>query len=384
MFNVSTNVVWVAPVASDTRVRVSDSTQTNISPIFTPDGKSLLFVSSVGGIRDVYQQAVDGDGRPIGARRRLTTGLSAFAISLSADGTRMAYDVVRNFANIWMVPIKPDAPSTFADALQVTRDNQQIEAVDVSHDGKWIVFDTDRSGNFDIYKLRLDGGDPVQLTTSPNNEFHPLWSPDDAQISFHSQRSGIRHIYVMGADGGVESQATNGLSHDYNRAWSSDGRSLSFATLDDQGYRWQVVTRAANGKWSAPHPIGSGSDHDGVGTSSWSPDGSAIVFTKDGNLLVAPAPGGVARTLATAGALGGGPMELAWRDLSTIVVSTRRANGTIAAIMAVSPLSGAVRTLITADATHIFGRLSTDGKRLFFTLAAWESDVGIMELVKNP
>jgi len=37
----------------------------------------------------------------------------------------------------------------------------------VSPDGEWLVFDTDRFGNQDIFKRPIDGGDEIQLTNDP-------------------------------------------------------------------------------------------------------------------------------------------------------------------------------------------------------------------------
>ena len=121
MGNISANSVWTVRADGSTPTQASDSARMSISPVFAPDGRSLLFVSSEGGIRDVYQQPIDGKGRPLGARQRLTTGLSPFAISLSADGSRLAYDVVHNFANVWALTIGPSRTSRLADATQITR-----------------------------------------------------------------------------------------------------------------------------------------------------------------------------------------------------------------------------------------------------------------------
>ena len=405
MSNVSTNVVWVVPQAGGAPVRISDSTRTNVSPVWTPDGRSVLFVSSAGGIRDVYQQPVRANGRPHGTRVRLTTGLSAFTISLSADGSRMAYDVVRNFANVWMAPIARATATGWAQATQVTRENQHVESMDVSHDGKWIVYDSDGGGgNFDIYKMRLDGGEPIQLTSNPSNEFHPVWSPDDKEIAFHSQRSGVRHIYAMTADGNAETQVTNGVTQDYCRAWSPDGQHIAFASVADGGdrsYRARLTTRQPNRGWSPPQPISPDSDRAGFGSSSWSPDGKAIAYTRDGDIVTIPAAGGPSTVLVTRRELGGPVAVVTWGDASTLyaTVGTPMAGvptslsapgmplgGRIAKIMAIAFPGGAVRPAIEGDAMHHLGReeFATDGKRLFFTLAAWESDVGVMELTKRP
>jgi hypothetical protein len=50
-----------------------------------------------------------------------------------------------------------------------------------------------------------------------------------------------------------------------------------------------------------------------------------------------------------------------------------------------SALGRRVRVAVASDATHNFSRedFAADEKRLYFTLAAWESDVGVMELVKR-
>src|SRR5207244_1326570 len=103
--NLSTNRIWIAPVSGGDRIRISDSTHVNVSPAWTPDGKSVLYVSNAGGTRDVYQQPVNSSGHSSGPPERVTTSLSSFTITLSADRSRLAYDVVRNNSNIWMVRV---------------------------------------------------------------------------------------------------------------------------------------------------------------------------------------------------------------------------------------------------------------------------------------
>ena len=51
-------------------------------------------------------------------------------------------------------------------------------------DGQWLVFDSDRGGNADIYRMRLPGGTPEQLTTDPRDDFIPRWSADGREIAF--------------------------------------------------------------------------------------------------------------------------------------------------------------------------------------------------------
>src|ERR1019366_6368116 len=114
MRNLSTNALWLIQSKGGSPTRLSDSTHVNLSPVFAPDGHSVLYVSNAGGTRDVYQQGIGSTGRPIGTSARLTTGLGPYNITLSADGSRVAYDVVHGYANIWAAPITSGSPVNFA------------------------------------------------------------------------------------------------------------------------------------------------------------------------------------------------------------------------------------------------------------------------------
>jgi TolB protein len=66
-----------------------------------------------------------------------------------------------------------------------------------SPDGEWIVFESWRTGNGDIYLMRPDGSDLQQLTTSGAEDGNPTFSPDGRYIVFHSQRTGAYQLFIM-------------------------------------------------------------------------------------------------------------------------------------------------------------------------------------------
>ena len=108
-------------------------------PVFAADGRSLLLFSSEGGTRDVNQQPIDRDRTPDRQAHSAHGRVVPRSRSLSRrteHGSRMTSSAA---LNIWRVPIKPDGSATMADAQQVTRENQHVEAMSVSHDGKWIA-----------------------------------------------------------------------------------------------------------------------------------------------------------------------------------------------------------------------------------------------------
>jgi Tol biopolymer transport system component len=79
-----------------------------------------------------------------------------------------------------------------------------------SPDGARIAFQTDRTGNFEIFVFGADGTNPVNLTNHAANDFAPNWSSDGARIVFESSRDGGSHLYIMNADGSSVRRITTG------------------------------------------------------------------------------------------------------------------------------------------------------------------------------
>src|SRR5436305_10206918 len=70
-----------------------------------------------------------------------------------------------------------------------------------SPDGKKIAFESNRSGNFEIYTMDIDGAHIKQLTNDTAFDGTPAWSPDGKQIVFASERDSDPEIYIMNVDG---------------------------------------------------------------------------------------------------------------------------------------------------------------------------------------
>ncbi len=64
-----------------------------------------------------------------------------------------------------------------------------------------IAFSTTRDGNYEVYVMDEDGGNPRNLTDHPATDWFPSWSPGGQRIAFTSDRDGNYEIYVMDSDG---------------------------------------------------------------------------------------------------------------------------------------------------------------------------------------
>ena len=378
-WDLSTSSIWTVPVSGGKPTRFSDASYVNVSPTWAPDGNSLLFVSGLGGALDVYQQAVDRGGRPRGAAIRITTGLSPRNITLSADGSRMAYDVTSAQSNIWTASIIGGRVVPLSDARQVTSERQLITCVSISHDGQWLAYDSNRSGNFDIYKVRADGGEPARLTTHPANDFCPTWSPDDRELAFHSTRNETRDIYLVSAEGTNERRVTSGSLQDFFPSWAPDGRRIVYRVRDGNRFFLATVERDVTGGWTAPRELVDWGTERSLIVPRWSPDGKLVAFVARGAVLVIPPEGGAPRVLADSTTLAGEATWVEWsRDASTLYVNVQSPQ----AFWAVPISTGSPRRVLAGDVEHVAyrGEFATDGRRFFFVMGKTESDVWVMEL----
>ena len=139
---------------------MTDAASLNTCPRWTPDGRSLLFISDRDGSRDIYQVEVDRRGRPTGTPVRLTSGLELHGLDLSRDGKVLVYAAFSEYANIWSLPIPQGNPVSSTTAEPLTTGHQSIEGMALSPDGRWLAFDSDRGGHQAIYRMPVSGGDP--------------------------------------------------------------------------------------------------------------------------------------------------------------------------------------------------------------------------------
>ena len=373
--NTGKSAIWLISTAGGPSVPVTDGASLNQSPQWSPDGRALYWISDRGGNRDVYRVRVARTGSPAGPAERLTTGLDAHSISLAANGSALAYSVFRTYSNIWSLPI-PAAGRVVAAAsgTQLTTGRQTIESVEVSTDGQWLVFDSDRGGNADLYRMPAVGGEPVRIINNSGGDFSAVWSRDGRRIAFHSFRGGVRHVYTVKADGSGLVQQTVGQANELDPTWSPDGTALGFQSIRNGQNTLRVVS--LSGKDSSRVVATSGD------FLRWSPIDPWLAYhAVDGIRLVA-ATGGQSRLLVDNTVDGGDAFLAAWApDGKTIYYLSRRPAGW--AIRSVPVTGGTSRGLVAfgdpASQPARYG-FSTDGRRFYLTVGSSESDLWVMRL----
>ncbi len=382
--NLSPGRITLCRVSDGHLTTVSDSLSLNTSPVWSPDGRWLSFVSNRDGPRDIYTVAIGHDGTAAGEPVRLSAGLGAHSISSSRVGTSLAYSLYSVRTSIWSMPL-PTAPgATSADATQVTNANESIENIAVSRDGKWLYYDSDLTGNAEIFRVPAGGGEPQRLTNNPADDFAARPSPDGKSFAFHSWRSGSRDIFVQQLDGSGIVQVTHTAAQEALPDWSPDGKALVFTELSGDGGVW-IVKRNAAGEWQAPVRLrAQGSNV------TWSPDGKQLLFINslnDPSIEVMPADSGPVRQILDAtrpGALK--PDFTGWKDDHTILfTSPDERQGTTLYSLPVS--GGTPQPFVRMDLVRhpsSRGGFAVSHGRLFFTADDRQSDIWVVELRKAP
>ncbi len=189
----NTREIWVLDLARRSRVRLTQNDAEDLAPMWSRDGRTVYFLS----------------------RRNMRYALYA----VPSQGGQREVELFQ-FAG----PVMPFG---------------------LTPDGRSLLYQQhDQQGGWDIWLRSMDGGAPVPLVQSSQNDQEPALSPDGRFLAYSSPESGGRQVWLMPvpADG-----RRWRVSTDYGRepAWSDDGRALYFHGLNKTLMRVPVDLRGA-------------------------------------------------------------------------------------------------------------------------------------------
>lgn len=212
--------IFIADYDGAHEQQLTNNKSINISPAFSPDGKSVYYTSYVSGDPQLY-------------RADVRTGENELIM---------------------------ESPGIVA-------------APNVSPDGDKIACVLSRDGNSEIYLIDLRGKVIKRLTNHRSIDTAPTWSPDGRLIAFTSDRNGRNQIYIMDSYGMNLRRLTFQGNYNDSPVWSRAGDRITFvsrtksgrfdlASIDTSGADYRILTEV--GMNENPH---------------FSPDGKHIVFS---------------------------------------------------------------------------------------------------------
>ncbi|HEY9024497.1 MAG TPA: Tol-Pal system beta propeller repeat protein TolB [Burkholderiaceae bacterium] len=267
----STRIAYVTKGGGRYTLRVADadgeggqvalnSAEPIISPAWSPDGKSLAYVSFESQKAVVYTQDT-----ATGARRAIANFRgSNSAPAWSPDGQTLAVTLSRDGGSqLYLIGREGGSPR------RLTSSNAIDTEPAFSPDGKSIYFVSDRGGGPQIYRIATGGGNNVErVTFGGSYNISPAISPDGRTLAYISRQGGAFKLYTLDlASPGAQPQALTDSSDDESPSFAPNGKLIIYASRA-QG-RDVLMTTTLDGKIKA-RLLSSGAD---VREPTWGPFG---------------------------------------------------------------------------------------------------------------
>ncbi len=280
--------VWMVSWSGEQSLRLTSSPDDEQNPRWSPDNRSLAFVSGRSGSIGGQLWLLNRTGGEAQRLTELKGGVSDYA--WSPDGRRLAvishdadpdHDsadsgrtakpkpiVIDRYAfkrdedgylnrrrdHIWLVDV------TSRTATQLTTGDFDDSQLRWSPDGTKLAFvsqrtgtDPDRANNADIFVVdAVPGATPIQLTTWSGPDEGPVWSPDGTRIAYLQGSEPRLYAYnqntiaVIPSRGGTVKLLAESLDRDASDlTWSADGTAIRFLLGDDRAVHLAAVRIAA-------------------------------------------------------------------------------------------------------------------------------------------
>jgi serine/threonine-protein kinase len=188
--------VWIEDLVRGVSTRVTNSSE-NFGAVFSPDQQWIAFARGVP-IRNLYRRSLT----PGALDERLTTSANwQEPAAISPDQTKVLYEEIDPVTgrDIWVLDLpRPGSPGSHATAKPFVKTNFSEARPTLSIDGRWLAYESNESGRFEIYVRAFpDGGTAHQV--SIDGGIFPAWSRD--RLYFRSLDNALMGVALTpGAD----------------------------------------------------------------------------------------------------------------------------------------------------------------------------------------
>jgi eukaryotic-like serine/threonine-protein kinase len=175
--------IWIWNLAGQTLTRLTFGREFDMTPVWWPDGRSLIFSSGVPASSNIFRQAADGTG----TMERLTEGENGrVPTSVVPDGTEILFrEVVPGTGpDLGRLRVSPAPPKYTPTPLVRTTFSERNG--EVSPGGQWLAYESNESGRLEIYVRPFPDVNGGRWQVSTGGGSMPLWSGDGRELFYVS------------------------------------------------------------------------------------------------------------------------------------------------------------------------------------------------------
>jgi serine/threonine protein kinase/Tol biopolymer transport system component len=161
----------VNPIITDPDFAITEALQ----PAWSPNGSQIVYTVKRVGVLQVWIMNAAGDGQT--QLVRSGNEYYDFKPAWSPDGQTILFTQSKGPVTMgWLRSIRYDQRES-QEALPVKNGNPAIDAA-YSLDSQWLAFETNLEQNYEIFIMRTDGTNRINLTNDPALDFDPVWRPN--------------------------------------------------------------------------------------------------------------------------------------------------------------------------------------------------------------
>jgi serine/threonine-protein kinase len=236
--------IWLLDLtrASATLTRATFDRGVEVYPVWPPDGRQLLFSSARAGVVNLFAQASDGSGNVT----RLTTSPNVqHATSVTRDGTRLVFTESTPTRGQDVMQLRLDRMHTVTPLVQTPFNERNSE---VSPDGRWLAYEADDSGRFNIYVRPFPDVSHGYWQVSTDGGTRPLWARNGQELFYLSATGALMQVGVAPGPTWAPTAPTRLFEGRYGAAPNQNGRTYDIA-LD--GKRFLMIKAGGSAEQTA-------------------------------------------------------------------------------------------------------------------------------------
>ena len=236
-----TNDIWIWDLARHTLTPLNRDPAQDLSPLWTPDGRRIIWTSTRGGGNpNLYEQAADGTGAP---ERLTTVPGNQFPTSISQDGSRIVLFGTGPLSTIlYSVLLDPGKRN----AEPLVKGPSTYFGGELSPNGHWLAYHSNESGEFQVYVRPFPNVDSGRVPISTKGGTRAAWARNGRELFYLDQSGFLTSVPVQVKDGVFTAGApVKILDRQYYAGFSALGLDLRAYDVAPDGQRFLMIKEAA-------------------------------------------------------------------------------------------------------------------------------------------